>query len=56
MRTETGTTPAIAPWGRWDRMAMWWILAGSIVYAVTVLVTGIARLVHQLSTDRKSVV
>jgi len=50
MRTETGTTPAIAPWGRWDRMAMWWILAGSIVYAVTVLVTGIARLVHELST------
>jgi len=50
MRTASGTTPAIAPWGRWDRMAMWWILAGSIVYALIVLVTGITRLVHQLST------
>jgi hypothetical protein len=50
MRTASGTTPAIAPWGRWDRMAMWWILAGSIVYALIVLSTGVARLVHQLST------
>ena len=50
MARTSGTTPAIAPWGRWDRAAMWWILAGSIGYALIVLVTGIARLVHQLST------
>ena len=50
MRTAEGTTPAIAPWGRWDRIAMWWILAGSIVYAAIVLASGITRLVHQLST------
>jgi hypothetical protein len=50
MARPSGTVPAIAPWGRWDRMAMWWILAGSIAYTVVVLVTGIARLVHQLGT------
>jgi len=50
MSASSGTTTVIAPWGRWDRIAMWWILAGSIVYAVIVLVSGITRLVHQLST------
>jgi len=50
MRTEPGTIPSIAPWGRWDRIAMWWILVGSIAYAGVVLATGIIGLVHQLST------
>lgn len=50
MRTVSGTTPSIAPWGRWDRMAMWWILFGSIAYTIVVLVTGIASLVNQVST------
>ena len=43
-------TPAIAPWGRWDRVAMWLILAGSTVYAVIVLVTGISSLVSRLAS------
>jgi len=47
MQTETGKTPALAPWGRWDRIAMWLILGGSAVYALIVLVSGVGRLVHQ---------
>jgi hypothetical protein len=47
MQTETGKTPALAPWGRWDRIAMWLILGGSSVYALIVLVSGVGRLVHQ---------
>lgn len=50
MQTATGKTPAIAPWGRWDRIGMWLILGGSIVYALVVLASGISRLVYQLAT------
>ena len=43
-------TPAIAPWGRWDRLSMWLILVGSSVYAAAVLVTGIGSLVARLTS------
>jgi len=47
MQTAAGRTPALAPWGRWDRVSMWLILGGSVVYALVVLVAGIGRLVQQ---------
>ena len=50
MSTERIKTPALAPWGRWDRVAMWLILGGSIIYAFVALAFGIGALVHQLVT------
>lgn len=50
MRTARNTTPTHAPWGPWDRAAMWLILGGSIVYAGIVLVAGITHLVAQLTS------
>jgi hypothetical protein len=50
MNSAREKTPALAPWGRWDRLGMWAILAGSVVYALVVLVSGIAHLVHQLAS------
>jgi hypothetical protein len=43
-------TPAIAPWGRWDRLSMWLILIGSTGYAAVVLVTGVGNLAARLSS------
>jgi hypothetical protein len=47
MQTAQRKTPALAPWDRWDRIAMWAILGGSAVYALVVLASGIVRLAHQ---------
>lgn len=51
MQSMKVKTPALAPWGRWDRIGMWLILGGSIAYAVIVFATGIGRLAHQLATQ-----
>jgi hypothetical protein len=37
---STSETPAIAPWGKWDRLSLQLILVGAIVYAIAILVAG----------------
>jgi hypothetical protein len=43
--SESATTPALAPWGRWDRVGIWIVLSGTAVYAAAVLTAGIVRIV-----------
>ena len=47
-------TPAVAPWGKWDRISLQLILAGGIVYAAVVLVVGTIGVVSELVSGNRT--
>ena len=48
-------TPAIAPWGKWDKLSLQLILVVSVAYALIVAVLGVIMIVSELSTDARTV-
>jgi hypothetical protein len=47
--------PVLAPWSRWDRLAIWMMFVGACVVAVLTLVVGVGAIASELASGTRHV-